>query len=236
MALVVALVRLLAPGGDGGGDGLEQATTASATTGRAGAGTGPARRDAVRPRGAGTGPDGRDRARAGAREAPRGGVPTSSPRRRREPLAEPEGRCPDEDVRVVPEVVEAVGGDTITIRLVLRTVETEACWWMASPRSLTMRVTSGRDEIWTSQDCPGALPRRSLVLRRAVDTVLLVGWSGRRSDDECSRLTEWALPGFYHVEAAALAGEPADVQFELTAPEPEVITQIVGPRGGRGRR
>ena len=55
-------------------------------------------------------------------------------------------------------------------------------------------------------------------------------WSGRRSDDDCSRLTEWALPGWYHVAAAALAGEPSDLQFELERPTREVITRTPEPQ------
>ena len=40
-------------------------------------------------------------------------------------------------------------------------------------------------------------------------------------------LTDWAMPGWYHVEAAALGGEPSDVQFQLTAPEREVVTKTI---------
>ncbi|HEX5862149.1 MAG TPA: hypothetical protein VFY58_09925, partial [Nocardioides sp.] len=47
---------------------------------------------------------------------------------------------------------------------------------------------------------------------------------------ECSELTSWALPGWYHVAAAALAGEPSDVQFELERPEREEITKTVRPK------
>ena len=45
-------------------------------------------------------------------------------------------------------------------------------------------------------------------------------WSGRRSDEECTGLPDWALPGFYHVYAAALGSTPTDVQFEVTQAAP----------------
>ena len=38
----------------------------------------------------------------------------------------------------------------------------------------------------------------------------------------------WALPGWYHVAAAALAGEPSDLQFELDAPERGDVTEDRG--------
>lgn len=223
LLLVAGLARLLGTGSDGGD--VERAVTASAGTGQdaaAGAASGGARTPRTPAASAGRPRAGRAQERTAAASKPR-----------RTPLAQPQGRCLEEDVRVVPEVPEAVGGDTITVRLVLRTVETEACWWYASPDSLTMRIRSGGDEIWTSRECPRALPRRSVVLRRAADTVLGVEWSGRRSDEECSQRTEWALPGFYHVQTAALAGEPAEAQFEVTAPEPEVVTRTVAPEEPR---
>ena len=57
-------------------------------------------------------------------------------------------------------------------------------------------------------------------------------WNSRRSDEECSDRTAWALPGFYHVRAAALGGEPTDVQFELLAPTPATVTATADPQGG----
>ena len=67
------------------------------------------------------------------------------------------------------------------------------------------------------------------MVRKAVSTTVDVSWNSRRSDDTCSRLTEWAMPGYYHVVAAALAGEPADVQFQLDAPTSQQITRSPSP-------
>jgi hypothetical protein len=114
--------------------------------------------------------------------------------------------------------------------LELRTIEAEACTWEVSPGTLTLKITSGKDDIWASRHCPRAVPTRDVVVRSAVSTSIAVTWNARRSDEECSQLTHWALPGFYHVTAAALAGEPADVQFELEAPTPAVITRSPSPK------
>jgi hypothetical protein len=62
-----------------------------------------------------------------------------------------------------------------------------------------------------------------------------VVWNARRSDEGCTRMTEWALPGYYHVAVAPLGGEPVEVQFRLAAPIPEVITQSPQPDQGQNQ-
>jgi hypothetical protein len=154
---------------------------------------------------------------------------TKKPRKVKKPpepvLAEPEGECDDEDIAVTPTLEEAVAGRTVLLVLELRTITSPACTWRASSNSLTVKITSGADEIWSSRQCERAIPRRDLVVRKKVSTKVGVRWSGRRSDDGCTRYTDWALPGWYHVNAAALAGEPSDLQFRLERPTREVIVK-----------
>jgi hypothetical protein len=156
---------------------------------------------------------------------------TAKPARDRGPvLAEPEGVCADRDIAVTPTVRNPVGGAPIRFVLELRTIATPACTWQVSPTTLTMRITSGQDQIWSSQDCPRAIPKRDLVVRDNATTTVPVVWSARRSGPECSpAMNDWALPGWYHVDAAALAGEPSDLQFQLLAPEPGVVLETVEP-------
>ena len=144
-------------------------------------------------------------------------------------LAAPEGPCDSSDIAVTPTAGRTVAGSPVRFVLELRTISSPACTWEVSPESLTVKITSGKDEIWASRQCPRAIPTREVVVRDNVTTELELVWSARRSDEECTRLTEWALPGWYHLNAAALAGEPSDFQFELAAPEPEVVTQTVEP-------
>lgn len=138
-------------------------------------------------------------------------------------LAEPEGDCVDTDVAVTPAVEQATAGRPVMIVLELRTALSPACTWRVSPDTLTVKVTSGEDDIWFSRQCPRAVPTRDVVVRKEVSTTVGIRWSGRRSDRDCTRYTDWAMPGWYHVTAAAFAGEPSDVQFQLQKPEPEVV-------------
>ena len=56
-----------------------------------------------------------------------------------------------------------------------------------------------------------------------------VSWSGRRSDDDCTHTPAWAMPGFYHVYAAALGSTPSDVQFEVTRGPTVRVTKTSEP-------
>ena len=147
-------------------------------------------------------------------------------------LAEPTGPCTDSDIVATPTVTTAPGGSDIPLTINLRTVVTAACTWQASPQTLTVTITSGNDYIWSTRECPVAIPPQDVVIRQAVETPVVVTWSAKRSDETCSDRTEWAQLGFYHVEAAALGGDGTDVQFELVAPTAAVITQTAEPEQG----
>ena len=152
-------------------------------------------------------------------------------------LAEPSGPCVDSDIVATPAITSAAGGADVPITLNLRTVTAEACTWQASPQTLTVTITSGNDFIWSTRECPSAIAVQDLVIRQAVDTPVVVTWAdGKRSDETCSGRTDWARPGFYHVEAAALGGDGTDVQFELVAPTPGVITKTAEPEQQGGKK
>ncbi len=135
-----------------------------------------------------------------------------------EPLPEPVGRCADADVVVSPVVDEAVAGAEVSVVLNLRTLSAPACTWRMSPAHLTVKITSGDDDIWSTRECPGQLDKQRLVVRSETSTTTSVTWNARRSEAECPGNTTWAEPGYYYVDASSLGGEPNDVQFELVDP------------------
>lgn len=146
-------------------------------------------------------------------------------------LADPTGDCVGSDIAVTPKIGNAVGGRDVLIVLQLRTISAEACTWRVAPDALTVNITSGRDPIWSSRQCPRAVPRRDVVVRKAVTTNIGLVWrQAKRSDDTCSPGTDWAFPGWYHVTAAALGGEPSDVQFELRTPTAATVTVTATPK------
>ncbi len=160
-------------------------------------------------------------------------TPGSKPSKSKTPvLAQPDGPCASEDVGVTPAVEDAVGGRDVRIVLQLRTLTSDACTWRVSNETLTVNITSGKDSIWTSRDCPAAIRARDVIVRKAETTDVAVIWTqAKRSDrDGCTRFTGWAMPGWYHVTAAALGGEPSDLQFELTRPVAGTITKTATPK------
>jgi hypothetical protein len=158
--------------------------------------------------------------------------PAKKPTRTKTPLAQPEGPCANEDVAITPSVDQAVGGRDVPIVLQLRSRTADACTWRVSPDTVTVNITSGKDRIWTSRDCPAAIRTRDVIVRKAVTADVTLIWTqAKRSDsDGCTRFTGWAMPGWYHVTAAALGGEPSDLQFELTAPVAGTITKTATPK------
>ena len=146
-------------------------------------------------------------------------------------LAAPVGVCKGSDIAVTPKVENAVAGRDVIVVLQLRTLSSPACTWRVSPDVVTVAVTSGDDAIWNSRDCRRAIPRRDVVVRHDVTTKVGVIWKqAKRSDEDCSPRTAWALPGWYHVTAAALGGEPSDLQFELATPTAATITVTATPK------
>ena len=98
------------------------------------------------------------------------------------PLSVPTGTCDPANIDVVPAVRKVDGGSTITLPLKL--VSTDgSCTWQASPEALVVKVVSGKDRIWTSQDCRTSVPTQDVVVRPAGEkaTVVDVAWTGRRS-------------------------------------------------------
>jgi hypothetical protein len=227
VALVVFLGvgKVLDHGSDGSSD--DRAEQAGAGTLTSPTATVPAD-EPTKKGGKGKGKGGKGHGGKGQQSATPTPTPTPTP-----VLPDPAGPCADDDVYLTPSIAAPIGGSDITIMINLQTRVSEACTWQVSPDTVTMNIVSGRDKIWLSKECPDAIPAQDVVVRLASVTQVPVVWNSRRSDEECSDRTAWALPGFYHIRAAALGGEATDVQFELLAPAPATVTATAKP-GGNG--
>jgi hypothetical protein len=156
-------------------------------------------------------------------------TPKATPGKKKRVLAEPDGPCDPADITVEAKLQRVANDGEIRIPLAL-TGTAAACTFTASSRSMVVKIISGNDRIWSSQQCP-RLPEQAVVVRSAVATKVVLVWNGRRSDEDCSTASAgFALPGSYHVIAAALGGEPTDVQFLLTRPPTERVTVTPKPK------
>lgn len=233
LLLVVGIARLLGAGSDGSSDDsgsadLADAPVSSSTASPSASGSPEASRSG------GARKNGKNGKNAEGAQA--GATTPTAPTTSAPVLAEPDGPCVDGDVAVTPEVGEAIAGPRygVTLTLQLRTITDEACTWKVSPLTLSVKITSGDDDIWSSRECPRVLPSQPVTVRNTESTTVSFTWNAKRSDEDCSRLTEYAMPGWYHVTAAALGGEPSELQFELLAPQPAVVTQTADPQQDQG--
>ncbi|MCW2754554.1 MAG: hypothetical protein JWQ32_1965 [Marmoricola sp.] len=144
-------------------------------------------------------------------------------------LAQPTGACSASDITVTPVVGTQLAGRPVPLSLHLSGIQ-PACTFAVTPYSLVAKVTRNQNRIWSSQDCPSSIRTASVVVRSAAPTTVVVTWSGRGSDSTCSRATDWALPGSYSVEAAAIGSAPSTSAFTLTSPPRPVVTQTVHPK------
>jgi hypothetical protein len=147
------------------------------------------------------------------------------------PLAQPTGACPASDIVVTPSVKgTAYAGRPVVFGLSLSTRTSPACTWTVSPGSVVVKVTSGVNRIWSTQQCRGAVPKESVVVRKDHPTTVPVAWNGQLSDVDCSRSTKWAEPGLYRVVAAAFGSDPAEEQFQLLTPPRPTVTKTPKPK------
>jgi hypothetical protein len=171
-----------------------------------------------------------------SRESRPRGNKDRKPEKTRTPLAVPTGPCRNEEVVVEPKLKEAAhAGSVVHVRLKLTTTGNPACTWTVSPETLVVKITSGDDRIWSSQDCPDAVPQTDVVVRKDVPAKVDMGWRARRSDSGCTPQRGWAQPGFYHVTTAAFGAEPTDVQFELRSPVVPTKTAKPKPEKDKGK-
>ena len=147
------------------------------------------------------------------------------------PLPTPSGTCTSSDIVAVPSLKgPAYAGQPVVFAMTLTTKVSPACTWAVSSDSLVIKVTSGADRVWSTQECTAAIPERSVVVRKDTAVEVPVAWNGQRSDSDCTRTTTWAEPGYYHAISAAFGAEPTDLQFELVTPPRATVTKTPTPK------
>lgn len=214
-ALIFGIARLLGSGGSGGPTARPVGADASTSA--------PSSSIVQTPRA----PTSRTTGSKTGSKAGRTATPTPTPT----PLAVPTGPCIGSDVVATPSVKgPAYAGRSVGFTMHLTTKVSPACTWEVSAKSLVVKVTSGSDRIWSTQECAAAVPKRSVVVRKDHPVAVAMVWNGQRSDADCTRTTPWAEAGFYHVIAASFGADPVDQQFQLQSPVPRTITATPTPR------
>lgn len=141
----------------------------------------------------------------------------------------PDGPCAVNDVTVAPVAGSDPAGRAIPLVLQLSGIR-PACTFVVSAKTVVAKVSSSNGKVWSSQDCPSAIPTTTVVVRSAAPTTVQLTWSGRGSDASCSRATDWALPGTYQVTAAAIGSEPSAADLKLTSPPRPIVVKTIAPK------
>lgn len=145
------------------------------------------------------------------------------------PLAQPTGECEPQSITVTPALLTARAGQDVKIPLDLTGTQ-PACTFEVGSDSIALKVALDGKRVWTTQQCPAGIRDQEIVVRAAHPTRVLVTWSGRYSDEECSTLTKWAMPDTYQLDAAVIGSEPSAATFRLETPPRPVVTKTAKPQ------
>lgn len=89
------------------------------------------------------------------------------------------------------------------------------CVVSVTPSTFELKVYSGTDRIWSTDDCSTAVD----PLEKAVDSEDQVewtlSWNGRRSADDCKNRSEIPLPGTYVATAQLKGADPVQLRMTL---------------------
>ena len=177
LGLVFGVGRLL-DDGDSSGDSA-QVVGADSTTSGPSSPAGPVSTADARPRAHGETP-GTDKPTTKGKRGTSEKTPT--------PLAQPTGPCRVDDVVVKPKVIDnAHAGSMVHFRLKLKTQESPACTWTVSSESVVVKITSGPDRIWSSQDCPAAVPNADVVVRKDVPAKVDMGKAAKAAEKKSAK-------------------------------------------------
>ena len=130
--------------------------------------------------------------------------------------AAPSGPCSPTQVDIAVVVHDVTAGHANPVALKLRSVGTPACTLAITADTLALRITSGPDVVWTSDECPNAVLARELTVRAHEPVVYTFDWDGRRSTETCAQAGRVAEPGGYWAEAALIGADVHRAYFDVT--------------------
>ena len=127
---------------------------------------------------------------------------SSSPSPAASPKPAPLQTCRDTVLQVTAESdAEAYpSGGTPKFTLTVRNIGSVACRRALGPDAVELRVFSGEDRIWSSDDCNQAKGQGVMTLQPGEAQALSVRWPGKRTKPDCD-VGDVAQPGTYRVSA-----------------------------------
>lgn len=106
--------------------------------------------------------------------------------------------CPSGDLRPTltgPKKVKATKSATFAVSLI--NGSSKSCYLKVTSANYTLTVVSGKDKIWSSEDCKAAVPAQSRRLASQKSLDWKITWNGQRSGSGCSKQRETPRAGYY---------------------------------------
>jgi hypothetical protein len=122
--------------------------------------------------------------------------------------------CPTGDVRTTltgPRTVKT--GKKAEFDLSLINGSKATCYLKASADNFTLTVVSGKDRIWSSDDCAKVVPSQSRKLSPQKSVDWSMTWDGKRSAPGCKTRSESPKAGYYW--AIASFDDATEVRWRL---------------------
>ena len=103
-------------------------------------------------------------------------------------------------MNVLPAVRSIKSGGALNFAVQLSAVRTE-CKAAIDPTLLSLTITSGTDQIWSTTQCEQTVPRATFLVAKGKQSTSTVAWDGRRSGPGCLPGQPLAKPGTYVAKA-----------------------------------
>lgn len=110
--------------------------------------------------------------------------------------------CKGSDVRIdaLPANRKIVSGSMLNFVIQFSPLD-DGCKASVNADKLTVTVTSGTDQIWSTTQCDKAIQTATLVVAKGKQAAVTVPWNGHRSRPGCLPGQPIAKPGTYVVKA-----------------------------------
>ncbi len=104
--------------------------------------------------------------------------------------------------------------NTFTLSLINGSGQT--CLATVSDANFELKIYSGTDRIWSTDDCSTAMTRRTVTLKAEQAMEWKVSWNGRRSRADCKNRPEIPRTGTYFATAQLDGAKPVQLRMVLT--------------------
>lgn len=108
-------------------------------------------------------------------------------------------------------------GSAQVFKVSLTNTAAEPCVLAVAASNVAVAVTSGKDRIWSTADCPAWVPTKTTTLAAQQAYVFELKWPGVRSTGGCKTTKATVSAGTYVAKATFTGSEPARLVMLVSA-------------------